>query len=99
MNLSIKSSIVIMCLTLCSTVFAADYSNSESSDSTKTTSANTNGNDNSKQWTCETNASSATTDTDKAADKDMGNAKPGKSAFDYAFKNCRDCTKITCKSE
>lgn len=49
-------------------------------------------------WTCKTNASSATTDAEKAADKLMSeNTKSASEAFDVAAKNCRDCTKITCK--
>jgi hypothetical protein len=86
MNLSLKSCIAMIFLTLCSNVFAADN-------------ANENDNSTSKQWACETNASSASNDTEKATDKKMENAKSAKSAFDYAFKHCRDCTKITCKSE
>jgi hypothetical protein len=49
-------------------------------------------------WVCSTNASSSKETTDKAADQIMVKT-PGSatSAFDFAVKNCRDCTKITCK--
>ncbi|MBA3537434.1 MAG: hypothetical protein H0T84_12645 [Tatlockia sp.] len=48
-------------------------------------------------WTCTTNASSAATDAEKAADKRM--EKPGSAAkaYKYALQNCRDCTQITCE--
>lgn len=51
-------------------------------------------------WICTTNASSSSVEADKAADDKM--AKSSMSAADaYAFaaSNCRDCTKITCKSQ
>lgn len=51
-------------------------------------------------WVCTTNASSSSKNTDKAADdlmkKQAGSAM---NAFSYAAKNCRDCTKIYCKSQ
>ncbi|WP_028389638.1 hypothetical protein [Legionella fairfieldensis] len=51
----------------------------------------------SAKWTCTTNASSATTDTDKAADDQMAKmATSAANAFSAAAQNCRDCTKITC---
>jgi hypothetical protein len=51
-------------------------------------------------WMCTTNASSATTDADKAADDKMANtASSGADAFAFASKNCRDCTKITCEAQ
>jgi hypothetical protein len=50
-------------------------------------------------WSCTTNASSASTDADKAADNRMANEKaPVKKAFSLAAENCRDCTKITCEA-
>lgn len=50
-------------------------------------------------WTCTTNASSASTDAEKAADDKM--AKPGSAAKSYknALQNCRDCTQITCQAK
>ncbi|KTC85528.1 MULTISPECIES: hypothetical protein [Legionella] len=54
---------------------------------------------NQAQWTCSTNASSASTDTDKAADNKMSQNKTSASnAFSFAAQNCRDCTKITCEA-
>ena len=48
-------------------------------------------------WVCTTNASSADTDADKAADNQMANkANSATSSFGFAAQNCRDCTKITC---
>jgi len=50
------------------------------------------------KWTCTTNASSASTDTDKAADDKMAkNAGSAADSFAFAAQNCRDCTKITCE--
>lgn len=49
------------------------------------------------KWLCETNASAASTEDEKNADEKMSTkAKSAKDAFSYAYKNCRDCTKITC---
>mgnify|MGYP000308241172 CR=1 FL=1 len=50
------------------------------------------------RWVCTTNASSTKQTTDKAADEIMAKT-PGNavSAFSFAAKNCRDCTRITCK--
>ena len=50
------------------------------------------------KWICTTNASSAASGSpEDKADKKMANkATRGKSAFDFALKHCRDCTKITC---
>ncbi|QLZ69371.1 hypothetical protein FOLKNPGA_02154 [Legionella sp. PC1000] len=50
-------------------------------------------------WICTTNASSPTSGSpDEQADQTMTkNEAPGGSAFDFALKNCRDCTKITCE--
>ncbi|KTD14800.1 hypothetical protein Lgra_0503 [Legionella gratiana] len=50
------------------------------------------------KWVCTTNASSSDVADDKAADDKMANT-PGSAAqsFDFAAKNCRDCTKITCE--
>ena len=50
-------------------------------------------------WTCSTNASSSSVAADKAADKQMKTAKSASDAFSFASQNCRDCTKITCKSK
>lgn len=50
------------------------------------------------KWMCTTNASSSDVAVDKANDELM--AKEHGSAaksFDFAAKNCRDCTKITCE--
>lgn len=50
------------------------------------------------QWICTTNASSASNDTDKNADKSMANNQNSAvEAFAFAAQNCRDCTKITCE--
>jgi hypothetical protein len=50
-------------------------------------------------WTCTTNASSSDSSTDKSADNQMSDkAKSASEAFDFASKNCRDCTKITCET-
>ncbi|KTD41070.1 hypothetical protein [Legionella parisiensis] len=50
-------------------------------------------------WICTTNASSPTSGSpDEQADQAMAkNAASGNTAFDFALKNCRDCTKITCE--
>lgn len=49
-------------------------------------------------WRCTTNASSSDVATDKAADDLMANGKDGAvKSFEFAAKNCRDCTKITCE--
>jgi len=62
--------------------------------------AHKNHQDNSKMWTCETNASSASSDADKKADDMMSKkAMSGKDAFSFALKHCRDCNKITCSVE
>jgi hypothetical protein len=51
------------------------------------------------KWICETNASSASQDTDKKADDMMSKkAMSAKEAFNFAYKHCRDCTKITCSA-
>src|SRR5580765_1787062 len=48
-------------------------------------------------WICGTNASSASNDADKKTDEMMAKkAMAGKDAFNFAYKHCRDCTKITC---
>lgn len=50
------------------------------------------------QWLCTTNASSASNDADKDADKKMANNQDSAAAaFAFAAQNCRDCTKITCE--
>ncbi len=50
-------------------------------------------------WTCSTNASRASSAAEKQADDNMSQqARSAKDAFNYAVQNCRDCTKITCKS-
>lgn len=50
------------------------------------------------QWVCTTNASSASNDVDKKADKKMANNQGSAAeAFAFAAKHCRDCTKITCE--
>lgn len=50
------------------------------------------------KWICSTNASSASTDADKATDKQMSDtAKSAADAYAFAAANCRDCTKITCE--
>lgn len=49
-------------------------------------------------WTCTTNASSGSTDAEKAADDKLANTKgSASSSFSAAAQNCRDCTKITCE--
>lgn len=54
-------------------------------------------------WICTTNASSAATDVDKAADDKMAktaaSAASAAKAYAYAAQNCRDCTKITCEAQ
>ena len=51
-------------------------------------------------WVCETNASSSANQADKNADDTMSkHGKSAKDAFNFAFKHCRDCTKITCTQE
>jgi hypothetical protein len=51
-----------------------------------------------KNWTCTTNASSTEVATEKAADDQMANTQNSATAsFEFAAKNCRDCTKITCE--
>lgn len=54
---------------------------------------------NTGMWICTTNASSPTSGSpDEQADQTMAkNAANGATAFDFALKNCRDCTKITCE--
>lgn len=55
---------------------------------------------NAKMWICKTNASSAKSGSAADnADKEMTKAKPANAAFGFAYTNCRDCTKITCKSQ
>lgn len=50
-------------------------------------------------WTCSTNASSSSVESDKAADKDMSEKhRSAAAAYAQAAKNCRDCTKITCEA-
>lgn len=50
------------------------------------------------KWVCTTNASSGKETSDKAADDIMAKTSGAVvNSFDYAAKNCRDCTKITCK--
>lgn len=52
------------------------------------------------KWICTTNASSAKTTTEKAADDKMAKAQGSASqSFAYAKKHCRDCTKITCTAQ
>lgn len=49
-------------------------------------------------WTCTTNASTANSAAEKAADDQMNQNKTGAArAFAFAAENCRDCTKITCE--
>lgn len=53
-----------------------------------------------QMWMCETNATSSTNAADKSADESMSKqGKSAKDAFYYAYKHCRDCTKITCTME
>lgn len=50
------------------------------------------------KWTCTTNASSASTDAEKAADDKMSKTvSSATEAYALAVQNCRDCTKITCE--
>ncbi|MBV9576569.1 MAG: hypothetical protein JO149_08095 [Gammaproteobacteria bacterium] len=51
-----------------------------------------------KRWVCETNASNAATgSSDAKADNAMKDEpKTATAAFAYAYKHCRDCTKISC---
>ncbi|MGQ3888637.1 hypothetical protein ACQUW5_06340 [Legionella sp. CNM-1927-20] len=49
-------------------------------------------------WMCTTNASSSDVQADKMADEKMAQQKMSvEKAFEFAAKNCRDCTKITCE--
>lgn len=49
-------------------------------------------------WVCTTNASSPSTDADKAQDDQMAKtASSAVKAYSMAVQNCRDCTKITCE--
>lgn len=51
-------------------------------------------------WNCTTNASSGSTDAEKAADDQMSkNTGSASSSFAMAVQNCRDCTKITCTTK
>ncbi|MFJ1269943.1 hypothetical protein ACD661_15440 [Legionella lytica] len=51
-----------------------------------------------KNWICTTNASSSDVTSDKAADDQMAKHQDAAaSSFEFAAKNCRDCTKITCE--
>ncbi|QRN04689.1 hypothetical protein GH742_12885 [Legionella sp. MW5194] len=61
--------------------------------------ANTNGKTSlDSNWVCSTNASSSDAAADKTADNEMANtAKSAADAFDFAAKNCRDCTEINCE--
>jgi len=49
-------------------------------------------------WMCETNASNADNDADKKNDMSK-KGMSAKDAFNYAYKHCHDCTKITCTQE
>lgn len=52
------------------------------------------------KWICTTNASSSDVAADKAADEQMAKQQGSAAkSFDFAAKNCRDCTKITCELE
>lgn len=74
-------------------VFAVVASTALAGTTTTATDMNTN-------WSCTTNASSATTDAEKAADEKMANTKGSAvSAYALAAQNCRDCTKITCEMD
>ena len=60
-----------------------------------TTFANT---DMSAKWLCTTNASSSDVAADKTADDQMAKEQGSVAkSFEFAAKNCRDCTKITCE--
>ncbi|USQ15294.1 hypothetical protein J2N86_15135 (plasmid) [Legionella lytica] len=53
-----------------------------------------------QNWVCTTNASSSDVATDKAADEQMAKThNSAASSFEFAVKNCRDCTKITCEAK
>jgi hypothetical protein len=80
-------------LFLGSTAFANDTTATTNTNTTNTTKTSMD------HWTCTTNASSAETDADKQADKDMETAKSAADAFKHAADNCRDCTKITCEAQ
>jgi hypothetical protein len=55
---------------------------------------------NAKTWVCTTNASSAESGSAaNNADQEMKKAKSATAAFEFAYNNCRDCTKITCKAQ
>jgi len=46
-----------------------------------------------KNWICTTNASSSSVAAEKAADEQMSKTQNSAAAsFDFAEKNCRDCT-------
>lgn len=83
----------IMKTILLSSLFViSSYVMADNATSTQTTT-------NSGLWICTTNASSPTSGSpDEQADQKMAkNTTDGNSAFDFALKNCRDCTKITCE--
>jgi hypothetical protein len=51
-----------------------------------------------QNWTCTTNASTASTNAGSAADNNLANTvTSAQAAFTQASQNCRDCTKITCE--
>ncbi|KTD57038.1 hypothetical protein Lsan_2660 [Legionella santicrucis] len=92
----------IIRIILCSTFLILSHVATAADDTTSTQQTNTPTNtqaNNPGMWICTTNASSATSGSpEEQADKTMANnATNGNSAFDFALKNCRDCTKITCE--
>jgi hypothetical protein len=52
------------------------------------------------KWICTTNASSSSVEAEKSADDKMAKQQgSAKASFEFATKNCRDCTKITCEAQ
>lgn len=79
----------------------SDTTASPSSTTSSTSSSAQQADMNAGMWICTTNASSASSGSpEDQADKTMANnAANGTSAFEFALKNCRDCTKITCEQQ
>lgn len=49
------------------------------------------------KWSCTTNASHSELVTDKGVEGAIAAQRSAVDAFDFAAKNCGDCTKITCE--
>lgn len=95
----IMKMIVLSSMFLISSQVMADNATSTQPETTSPTTAQPAATTHTGMWICTTNASSPTSGSpDEQADQTMAkNADAGNSAFDFALKNCRDCTKITCE--